>query len=69
MTKSDLRRLRNKLPRGYNNLIIERTDLSLATVSAVMNGHRKNQLVLDTAFNILQEELTKEQQQKELLAS
>lgn len=69
MTPNELKKLRKKLPRGYQEIIIARTGLSLSTISAVMNGHWENPQVIEAAFEILQEKNEREANLKRILES
>lgn len=69
MTKSDLKKLKQKLGKNYLQLLSERTGMARSTVFHVMRGDWQNEEIVDTAFIILEERRSKEEQQKNLLAS
>lgn len=50
MTKSELRKLRKKLPKDYRSRIAEKTGLSSDYVYRVLIGERQNEKIIDAAI-------------------
>lgn len=68
MTNKNLQKLKERFKdRRLKKLLIERSDESRANVNHVLNGRHKNQSVIDKALEILAEEASKDEQQRNLL--
>jgi len=69
MTKSDLVKLRNKLKLipAYRSILKERSGYSLSMIDAVLRDDRKNQKIIEEAFNLLKEEKRLLEERKKLL--
>ncbi|WP_353183536.1 hypothetical protein [Parapedobacter lycopersici] len=68
----ELKEIREALPPKGVKKIATKTGLSHSMVSQVLNGHRKNDTVLDAALEVIEEYLTakksREERFKNLLA-
>jgi hypothetical protein len=58
MKKSELKRLKNMLPKGYSRRLAERCDCSASTVRMVITGNRKDY------YNIIAEAILMAEQNK-----
>ncbi|MFA6352016.1 MAG: hypothetical protein WCW86_06790 [Bacteroidales bacterium] len=64
MTKTELEKLRARLPRGYYSKLMKKTHLSKTTIYYALNGIRENDQVLEAAARLIQE---REQIKSEIL--
>jgi len=55
MNTEDLEKLKKKLPRGYRQMLIERTGYSLPAIDSVLRGDYMNERILDAAIKLAQE--------------
>jgi hypothetical protein len=68
MTKTDLKALRARLPKGYALTLAQSLNLSKRTIHAVLHGERNNQTVVDAA-ELLAAEYQKNVREKILSAA
>lgn len=54
MTKKELNKLKNSLPRGYRDMIAEQLSCSVTLIDMVFAGNRRNIEIIKVAINIAQ---------------
>lgn len=62
MTKKDLKKLRDQLPRGFGKTISEKTGYHFNTVYMVLKGELDNQEVIEAAIELARAENERKKQ-------
>ena len=56
MDQDSLKKLRRALPLNASKMIAERTNKSKSLVDKVLCGYRRNQMIIDEAINLAEEQ-------------
>lgn len=67
MTQQAFKKLKQKLPTGWPELIAEKAEVSKSTVYKVLDGKRKNPKVINVAIQMAAEESQKNNEQEKCL--
>lgn len=67
MNRRELKKLKKKLPEGYRKELAKRSGFSVSMIDKVLGAIRKNQKILDVAFELLEEEEKRIEERRNLL--